>query len=58
VPTFEQKLSRLRTWLKYQETSIRRQGRPVTADELIAKIKKNWPTTSNEDVDRLYQEIG
>jgi hypothetical protein len=51
--SFEQKKNTLKAWI------LRRQekGSVVTADDLVTRIKKNWPTTSEEELERLYQTL-
>jgi hypothetical protein len=52
--TTEQKKATLKAWLKRRASH----HLPVTADELIARIKRNWPETNSTDIDYLYQELG
>lgn len=43
----------IKNWLRAQ-----RNYGPVTADELITRIKKNWPQLTHAEIDALYQEVG
>ena len=52
--THEQQVLVLTAWLRRRAE----RGRVVTADELVARIKTNWPTTSSDEIDRLYQAVG
>jgi hypothetical protein len=49
--SYKQKRSTLRAWIK-------RQKKVTTADELVTRIKRNWPTTTEADTERLYQDCG
>lgn len=53
--TTDQKIATLKAWLKRRADQPRG---PVTADELIARIRRNWPTTSDAEVETLYQAVG
>ena len=55
MTSYTQKVNTLKNWLKRRADG--RKG-PVTANELIARIRRNWPITPEAEIDRLYQEVG
>lgn len=52
--TQSQRAATLKAWIARRN----KKGIIVTADELVARIKRNWPRSTEAEVDELYQVCG